>query len=208
MAERIRIVPQEQRVREILVESQAIVDNDHFRYSSGRHGKTYINKDALYTNTARINELCRFLARGFQGKNIETIVGPALGGIVLSQSVAGHLSNFDNKPIMSVFAEKDGDDFVFKRGYAAHVTGKNVLVVEDILTTGGSARKTVDLVRETGGNVVGLGVLINRGGVTSEDVGNVPLKELLSVNMDSWTPDECPPCLEGIPINTSLGHAL
>ena len=81
-----------------------------------------------------------------------------------------------------------------------------VLVVEDILTTGGSVKKVIEATRAIGGEVVGLGVLCNRGGITSHDVGDVPkLFALVNVTLESWTEAECPLCAKGIPINTDVG---
>ena len=95
---------------------------------------------------------------------------------------------------------------VFARGYDKLIPGKKVLVVEDILTTGGSAKKVVEAVRACGGEVVGLGVLCNRDNVKAEDVGDVPeLFALTNVQMESWPEKECPLCIEGVSINTEVG---
>jgi orotate phosphoribosyltransferase len=78
--------------------------------------------------------------------------------------------------------------------------------VEDVLTTGGSARRVVEATRAIGGKVVGLGVLCNRGGVTPQDVANVPeLFALVNVKMNAWDEAECPLCAQGVPINTDVG---
>ncbi len=111
---------------------------------------------------------------------------------------------------MGVYAEKaDDETFVIRRGYDKLVAGKRVLVVEDVLTTGGSAKKVVEAVRAIGGEVIGLGVLCNRGGITPQDVGDVPeLFALVNVKLDAWDEEEClrtGPCSKGIPINTDVG---
>jgi len=99
--------------------------------------------------------------------------------------------------------------FVIKRGYDKFVAGKNVLVVEDVLTTGGSAKKVAEATRAIGGNIVGLGVLCNRGGITPQDVADPPeLFALVNMNLDSWDEEECArvgPCSKGVPINTEVG---
>ena len=83
---------------------------------------------------------------------------------------------------------------------------KRVLVVEDILTTGGSARKVVEAVRAIGGNVVGVGVLCNRGGVTAQDLANVPkLEVLVNISLDAWNEADCPLCKQGVPVNPDVG---
>ena len=97
--------------------------------------------------------------------------------------------------------------FTFKRGYDKRIRGKRVLAVEDVLTTGGSALRSIEQTRNSGGIVVGLGVLCNRGGVTPEKVGNVPdLFALVNVKMDAWDRGECLLCDEGVPINKEVGH--
>jgi orotate phosphoribosyltransferase len=96
--------------------------------------------------------------------------------------------------------------FVFKRGYDKLIKGKNVLVVEDVLTTGGSARRTAEAVRACGGTVVGLGVLNNRAGLTPEQLGVPKLYSVFDLTMESCPPEECPLCKTNVPINTTVGH--
>lgn len=96
--------------------------------------------------------------------------------------------------------------FVIKRGYNKIVAGKNVLVVEDVLTTGGSAKKVIEAARATGGNVIGLAAICNRGGVTPQDLGNIPrLSPLVIVKFDAEDERNCPMCKQGIPVNTDVG---
>ena len=83
--------------------------------------------------------------------------------------------------------------------------GKNILVVEDILTTGGSARQVIEAIRKQEGNVIGLSALCNRGSVQSSDVGDVPLRQLVTVALETFAEDECPFCQQGVPVNTELG---
>lgn len=195
------------RIREILQESGAFLEG-HFIYASGKHGERYINKDAIYPNTQNISELCRFMAEPFQGQGIDTVLGPAMGGVILAQRVAEHLTQMEERPVYGVYADKtkDGEGLEIKRGYDAYIKSKKVLVVEDILNTGGSAKKAIEVVRENWGKVVALSALVNRGGVTSEDVGDVPVSTLLNVEMQSWEADNCPLCKQGIPFNTNVGH--
>ena len=110
--------------------------------------------------------------------------------------------------VFGVYAEKseNGDAFVIKRGYDKLIAGKNVLVVEDVLTTGGSAKKVVEATRAIGGNVVGLGVLCNRGGITLQDAPDVPkLNALVNVKLDAWDETSCPLCEQNVPINVDVG---
>ena len=188
----------------------AIVTGSHFVYTSGRHSSVYINKDALYLHTETISALCKRMVEEYDPAQINVVVGPVLGGIVLSQWSTHHLnSRRAGGETLAIYAEKasDGRDkqFFFGRGYAHYIEGKNVLVVEDVLTTGGSARQVIEAVRGLGGNVVALSALCNRGGVRSSDVGDVPLSALVSIDLDTYAPEDCPLCKEQVPVNTELG---
>jgi orotate phosphoribosyltransferase len=188
----------------------AIVTDGHFVYTSGRHSSIYINKDALYAHTKIISSLCQLMARPYDVDQIDVVVGPVLGGIVLSQWVAHYLNvNRATGETLAVFAEK-GDDgvnkkFFFGRGYDKFIAGKNILVVEDLLTTGGSVRQVVEMVRGYSGNVVGVSVLCNRGNVQPANVGDVPIDALISLPLETYTEEECAFCQQQVPINTELG---
>ena len=195
---------------QMFVDAGAIVRDSHFVYSSGRHSSVYINKDALYLHTNVISTLCQLMAQPNNADEIDVVVGPVLGGIVLSQWVAYYLnSRRASGESLALYAEKEGDgpdkQFLFRRGYDRYIPGKNVLVVEDVLTTGGSARQVIELVRLHGGNVIGLSALCNRGDVQPGDIGNVPISTLIAVTLKTYTEAECPFCQQQIPINTDLG---
>jgi len=179
----------------------------HFILTSGRHGDTYINKDALYPYTRDTSELCKEIARRFKGRGVEAIIGPAVGAAILSQWTAYHLSDMEQRTVFATYADKDGEGgFVIRRGYDQLINDKKIIVVEDLTTTGGSIKKVVDAAKRVGAHIVGAGVLCNRGDVTPEMV-NVPILEsLVSVGLDSWEQSECDLCKRGIPINTEVGH--
>jgi orotate phosphoribosyltransferase len=198
------------KIMHLFADVGAIISNSHFVYTSGRHSSVYINKDAVYVHTETISELCRLLARPFNAHQVDVVVGPVLGGIVLAQWVAHHLNTRRSfGETLAVYAEKGADgvdkQFTFTRGYDKYIAGRNVLVVEDVLTTGGSARQVVELVRQYGGNVLGLSALCNRGQVQSEAVGGVPIRTLISIPLETYSEEECPFCRQNIPINTELG---
>ncbi|HEY5220988.1 MAG TPA: phosphoribosyltransferase family protein [Candidatus Paceibacterota bacterium] len=184
----------------------AVLTSDHFVYTSGKHGSAYVNKDAVYPYTKETARLCFFFADHFADRQVDVVVGPEKGGIILSQWTASMLEGTTGRKTLAVYAEKEDDRFVIKRGYEKLIPSKNILIVEDILTTGGSAKKVFDAVRELGGNVVGLGAICNRGGVTEGDIGLLPeLYSLTSVDLDSWEATECPLCAKGVPVNTTIG---
>ena len=198
----------QEEVLKVLSKVGAVITDSHVVLTSGKHANAYVNKDALYPNTGETSRLCRAIAEQFTYANVQVVIAPAIGGVILSQWIAHHLTDMYGRMVFGVYAEKseDGDTFVIKRGYDRFLAGKNVLVVEDILTTGGSARKVVEAVRLIGGNLVGLGALCNRGRITEKDVGGVPrLSALVSVELDAWDEEGCPLCAQNVPINTAVG---
>lgn len=195
-------------VVKLLKSISAILTDSHFVYTSGRHGSVYVRKDLLYPHTKMTSDVCKLFAEKFKNKNIDVVVAPALGGIILSQWTAYHLSKLKKKEVLGIFTEKDEkNNQIFKRGYDHLVKGKNVLIVEDLATTGGSVKKVVDSVRKAGGKVIAVSVMINRDpkNVTSKAVG-APLSSLGVFEAHSYDPKLCPLCQENIPINTVVGH--
>lgn len=197
----------EQDVLQLLGKVGAVIKDSHIVYISGKHGTAYVNKDAVYSHTKETSDLCRAIAEQFADDGVDVVIAPAIGGVILSQWTAHHLLEITGREVFGVYAEKTEDGgFVIKRGYDKLVAGKNVLVVEDVLTTGGSAKKVVEAVRTLGGNIIGLGVLCNRGGITPSDVANPPtLFALINVKLDSWDEADCPLCVQDVPINTDVG---
>ena len=198
----------EQEVLQVLGKVGAVITGSHIVYTSGKHGTAYVNKDAVYPHTAETSRLCQAIAERFADDKVEVVIAPAIGGVILSQWTAHHLSEMNGHEVFGVYAEKSegGDAFVIKRGYDKFIAGKNVLVVEDVLTTGGSAKKVVEATRAIGGNVIGLGVLCNRGGITPQDVADVPkLTSLVNVKLDAWDEAICPLCEQNVPVNTDVG---
>ena len=199
----------------ILKRIGAVITNDHFVYTSGKHGEGYINKDALYPHTKETSEVCRIMAEKYKDADVEAVAAPAVGGTILSQWVAYHLSQIKGKEILSAYTEKDAGTTasaaeskqLFRRGYDAVVKGKKVLVVEDLTTTGGSVKQVVDCVRDAGGEVVGVCVMVNRDpeNVNSESVGT-PFTAAGVLKAEAFDEKDCPFCKQGRPINTKIGH--
>ena len=217
----------ESEVQKVLAKARAIITGSHVVYTSWEHGTAYVNKDALYPHTVDMYYLCHEIAEQFRYSEdkVEVVIAPTIGGVILSQWVAYHLTKMDrhNREVLGVYAEKEAvaipdplnkgrkcyietGNFVIKRGYDKLIAGKNVLVVEDVLTTGGSAKKVVEATRAIGGNVIGLGVLCNRGGITPQDVADVPkLTSLVNVKFDAWDEATCPLYEQNVPVNTEVG---
>ncbi len=196
------------KVVDILKKINAVITDDHFVYTSGKHGEVYINKDALYPHTAETSEVCRLMAEMFKDKEIEAVVGPALGGIILSQWVAHHLSKMKGKEVFGVYTEKDEtENQILRRGYDQVIKGKKVLVVEDLTTTGGSVRKVVDTVRLAGAEVISVCVMVNRDPVNVNELTvGAPFVAVDILEAKAFDEAECPFCKAGRPINTKIGH--
>lgn len=195
-------------VIEILKSVGAILTNDHFVYTSGKHGSVYVNKDALYPHTELSSQIGEMFAKKHRKLGIDVVCAPALGGIILSQWTAFHLSRLAKREILGVYTEKDEHkNQVFTRGYESLIVGKNVLVIEDLTTTGGSVKKVVDTVRGVGGRVVAVGVMVNRNvaGV-NEKLFEVPFSALGVLPVEAYEPSSCALCKDHIPINTAIGH--
>lgn len=191
-----------------LAEVGAIITNSHIVYTSGRHGSAYVNKDALYLHPVVTSDLCAVMASHYNADEVDVVAGPTVGGVILAQWVAWHLSQRRaSGETLAVFAEEDAATKarVFRRGYDQQVAGKRVVVVEDIVNTGGSVEKVIAAVRALGGTVAGVSILCNRGGLTGADLGDVALQALTTISLDSWAAEECPLCQAGVQVNTAVG---
>jgi orotate phosphoribosyltransferase len=201
-----------QQTLQILLQSGAIIENDHFVYDSGQHGSGWIAKDVVDEHTDREDGLCRMLAEAVRDLAPEVVCGPATGGLIVSQWTAHALG------VLSVFTEHDDSQasggvggpvrgpFVLRRGYDRVVAGKRVVVVDDVANTGLSVRQTVQAVRAAGGQVVGAGVLVTRGNCAAADLGVDQWRYLLEYRIPSWPAADCKLCQQGVPINTQYAH--
>ncbi|MEI6479109.1 MAG: phosphoribosyltransferase family protein [bacterium] len=195
-------------VIDILKKVGALISDDHFVGTSGLHMDTYINKDALYPHTKETSEVGKLFGEKYKDKNIDVVVAPALGGIILSQWTAHHLSELNNKDVLGIYTEKTPEGGqVFTRGYDKYVNGKNILIVEDLTTTGGSVMKVVEAVKEKGGNVVGVCVMVNKNPKTvNSDTLGIPFDSLAEYPVAVYEAKDCPLCRSGIPVNITIGH--
>ncbi|MES2223301.1 MAG: phosphoribosyltransferase family protein [Patescibacteria group bacterium] len=195
-------------VIQILKKVGAILPNDHFVGTSGLHIDTYINKDMLYLHTRDTSEICKMFAEKYKDQNIEAVVGPAVGGIILSQWTAYHLSEITGKEVLALYTEKDADkNQVFTRGYDKFAKGKRILFVEDLVTTGGSVMKAIKSVEAVGGIVAGVCVMVNKNPtqVNKEHLG-VEIDALSVYEVATFEADACPMCKSAVPVNVTVGH--
>jgi len=163
----------------------------HFRLTSGRHSDRYFQCAMVLQHPSHTETLCRELAQRFAGDDISAVVGPAMGGIIVSHEVARALG------VRSMFTEREDGVMKLRRGFSID-PGEKVLVVEDVITTGGSVREAIEVIRGLGGEIVGAGVLVDRSNGTV-DLG-VKTEALLVTEVLSYAPGECPLCEKGFPI--------
>lgn len=165
----------------------------HFRLSSGRHSDRYFQCARLLQYPGLALEVGRLLAEQFDELEIDVVVSPAVGGVVLGQEVARGLGR------RHVFAERKDDGFSVRRGFEI-LKGENVLVVDDVLTRGTSFGEIVRTVNEHEAAVIGLGVIVDRREV---DVSiDVPVRSLVQMEVATHEPDACPLCERGVELES------
>ena len=165
----------------------------HFVLTSGLHSDTYFNKSIVSQYPDRAERLCKALATKIVerfGNDFDFVISPAMGAIIYGYETARHLQ----RPFM--FLERVDGVFELRRGFAVDA-GARVVVVEDIISTGLSGREAIDAVRAAGGEVVGLGALVDRSG-GSVDMG-APHIALATLNVEAWPADSLPDHLKDIP---------
>ena len=163
----------------------------HFRLSSGLHSGGYLQGALVLQHPEQAAALGDALANKVRHLESTAVLSPALGGIVIGHEVARALG------VRALFAERRDGRLSLRRGFQLDGDDR-VVVVEDVVTTGGSTRETVEVAREAGANVVGAAAIINRGG-SSVEVG-APLAVLAEVTWQTSEPDACPMCTQGLPL--------
>lgn len=188
---------------------RGIILQGHFIYASGRHGSEYVDKKALRAYFSEWSKYCFEIAKKFSCQKVEVIIGPSQGGIAVALLVALHLEAYYGEKTIVLNADKDKHGELYLNPTDKMLLkDKRVLVVEDVFNSGGSAKKVIALAKEYAIEIIGLGVVCDRGGDAIKTVG-VPFYSVLNITLDSWNREECKAnglCAQGIPINTNYGH--
>ncbi|OGV51905.1 MAG: orotate phosphoribosyltransferase [Lentisphaerae bacterium GWF2_52_8] len=180
----------QQEIIDKFMESGALLEG-HFLLRSGLHSNRFFQAALLLQHPALAEKLCAEVAKEFRGMGIQTVISPALGGLIVGQEVGRALG------VRAIFAEKDNDNLVLRRGFTI-AKGEKVLVAEDVVTRGGRVQQTIDLVRQFGGEAMGIAVLVDRsGGAANFDV---PMKSLIKLELATYQPESCPLCAAKVPL--------
>jgi orotate phosphoribosyltransferase len=175
---------------EIFEKSGAILKG-HFLLTSGLHSPVYWEKFRVLQFPHYTERLCQLIAAHFREQGTQAVAGPTTGGIILAHEVAKQLG------VRCIFAEKEGTERIFRRGFSID-PGERILVVDDVLTTGGSIREVINAVNKSGGMVAGIGVLVDR---SEQDIDfDAPLFSCHRSETITYPPQNCPLCAAKIPL--------
>lgn len=163
----------------------------HFRLTSGKHSPEFLQCAQILRFPRHARRLAAMMAEPFRDAGVDKVVGPALGGLILSYEVARHLD------VQAMFTEKAGGRMQLRRGFNAD-PGDRVLLVEDAVSTGGSVNSVMEIFSQMQADIVGVSVLVDRTG-GSVDFG-VPFNAVITLDIPAYSPAECPLCRAGIPL--------
>lgn len=180
----------EQQVLDLFRQTGVLLEG-HFKLTSGRHSPLFLQCSQIMQYPDKAGPLADQLAAKLKAYNPDGVIGPAMGGIVLAYEVGRALGK------RAIFAERQDGTMTLRRGF--HIKpGEKFIVVEDAVSTGGSVREVMDVVRERGAEVVAVGMLVDRSG-GKVDFG-VPAERMATLEVPSYTSDECPMCRQGQPL--------
>lgn len=163
----------------------------HFKLSSGLHSEKYLQCALVLQYPEAAEMLAKELAKKFAKEKIDVVAGPALGGITIAYEVARAIG------VRGLFTERQDGKMVLRRGFSVK-PGERVLVVEDVITTGGSTKEVVEVVKSLGGQVVGVGSIIDRSGAPV-DFG-ARFESLAKIKIETFKEGDCPLCKRNIPV--------
>ncbi|MBC8525313.1 MAG: orotate phosphoribosyltransferase [Candidatus Cloacimonetes bacterium] len=163
----------------------------HFLLTSGRHSEFYVEKIKIIHHPEKVRILCSELADKFKNFNFDVVISPAMGGIVLGYEVAKILSK------KFIFTQRENNKMTIRNGFELS-PNEEVLIIEDIVTTGGSVFEVIDCVKKAGSKIVGVGLIVDRSG--GKVNFGVQTKPLLTLDIETFLPEDCPLCKKNIPI--------
>lgn len=183
-----------EQILEIFYSTGALLEG-HFQLTSGLHSTQYFQCAKVLQYPRYAERLCREISDHFRATRVDAVVAPALGGIVVAQEVGRLVAAF-NSDIRTMYTERTNGVMQLRRGFTLHPR-EQVLVCEDVITTGGSVGEVIEIVRRGGAHVVGVACIVDRSG------GKVKFENqfsVLEIDVITYQPDECPLCKKGIPV--------
>ncbi len=180
---------------EELLEECGALSNGHFRLSSGRHSDRYLQCQKAFQYPARAEGLGQGVADLFADEHIDVVIGPAMGAVALAMETGRAVAK-RNPEVRVFFAERDGGRFTLRRGMDLW-EGARILVVEDVITTGGSVFEVLYLVESAKAVPIGVGCVVLRG---RANFGATPTRSLLQLDLPTYSGDNCPMCKDGTPL--------
>lgn len=177
-------------VLNIFKSSGALLEG-HFKLSSGLHSSQYLQCALVLQHPKYAERLCSALARKFAKDNVNVVVGPALGGVVVSYETARAIG------CRSIFTERKGGKMELRRGFELGEKD-NVLVVEDVVTTGGSTKEVIEIIKKTGAHIAGVGSIVDRSRGAAGF--GVKYESLFAMDIPAFKPKACPLCRDKVPV--------
>ena len=174
------------------LERTGAVLSGHFQLTSGRHSERYVQCARVLEDPGLTTRLAESIAARLSGRTVDVVAAPAVGGIIIGFAVAQALG------VKFIFSERQQGTMSFRRSFSIE-PGQRVLVVEDVVTTGGSVAEVIELVLAAGGEVVAVASIIDRGGEKAFDAEFLPL---LRLEVESMEPQHCPLCAAGVPLDS------
>jgi orotate phosphoribosyltransferase len=190
MAGNMPALPMNEDLLSLFRETGALLDG-HFVLRSGLHSREYFQCALLLQHTDVAAKVCGWLADKLREFNCDTVISPALGGIIVGQEVGRSLGK------RHIFAEKDEGKLVLRRGFQV-LPNEKFVVVEDVVTRGGRVQEAIDIARRRGGIVSAVCVIVDRSGAAKPDFG-CPFVSLIEMNVETFPADKLPPDLAKIP---------
>ncbi len=173
---------------EIFIETSALLEG-HFLLTSGRHSNQYFQCAKVLQFPDKTEIVCKTISNFFKEYKIDTVLSPALGGIIVGQEVARQLNK------RSIFAEREDSKLTLRRGFNLN-ENENVLICEDVVTTGGSVFELIEIVKQTKANLVGVGMIVDRS--NGKVKFGVPQVSSIQLEVVSYMPEECPLCKQNL----------
>jgi orotate phosphoribosyltransferase len=194
----------QREVRALITRHGLIHDETHVILPTGMHSRVFLDKRELVTTHGVLDSIAHVIGDRFDRDSIRVVISSKGDAAELAMRAARWLAKYAKTGVQHIIAkEGPGDVFILDPIHSTDVANRNVLIVEDVVTAGGTVRSLIRAATSLGGKPIAVGAIWNRGGVSSEDLG-VPFRPLIDIPVTSWPPDLCPLCADKVPIAWDL----